>query len=363
MRCDVCIVGAGPGGSTVARLLAERGYNCLIIELRRHIGGNLHDSYNRYGILVHSYGPHFFRTDRDAIWDFLSHYTEWHPYQHKVLSSVQGHLVPFPINVDTYNILHNTRLTVAEFAEKLKQFHVYDNPQNAEEAAINQVGEYLYELFIKQYTKKQWGTDPRTLDPETIRRIRVRTDREDRYQPLKYQALPANGYTRMFESMLDHPKIRLLTGCDYKHVINDIKYDTLIYTAPLDYYFDYSLGELEYRSLRLEEKTFFQEEYQPAAVINYPNNYAYTRITEYKKLTGQKHRFTTVHFEYPIPYIRGKTTAYYPILNTRNLDLRERYLEMAARLKHVHFLGRLAEYRYYAMDEIFEAAINLVDSL
>ena len=362
MKCDVCIVGAGPAGATAARMLAERGYRCLIVEIRNHIGGNLHDAYNRHGILMHSYGPHFFRTDSDDMWKFLSQYTAWHPYQHKVLSNVQGQLVPFPVNLDTYNMLHNSTLTSEEFAERLKQFHIYENPKNAEEAAINQIGEYMYELFIKNYTAKQWGTDPRTLDPEIMRRIRVRTDREDRYQPLKYQALPKDGYTRMFERILDHPNIHLLLNSNYKDVIKHIKYKKLIYTAQLDYFFDFSEGELDYRSLRLEEKTFFQEEYQTAAVVNYPNNFDFTRITEYKKMTGQRHHFTTVHFEYPIPYVRGKTTPYYPILNDRNLALREKYLDMAGKLEDVYFLGRLAEYRYYDMDQIFSGAIELVNS-
>ncbi len=359
---DFCIVGAGPAGATLARLLAEAGHRCLIIEKRGQVGGNLHDHYNRYGILIHSYGPHFFRTDKDHIWNWLSNFTEWHYYQHKVLANVCGMLVPFPVNLDTYNLLTNSSLNQSEFAELLKSFHRYDRPRNAEEAIINQIGEELYELFVKHYTIKQWGHNPKELDPETVRRIRVRTNRESRYQPLKYQALPLEGYTTLIGRIIDHPRIQLLLYCDYKEVIDQLNYGHLIYTAALDYYFDRALGALEYRSLYLEEKTFFQESYQEAAVINYPNNYAFTRITEYKKLTGQKHHYTTVHFEYPRPYIEGQNSPYYPILNEQNLKLKQGYIERAAELKQVTFFGRLAEYKYYAMDEIFDAAFQIARS-
>ena len=363
MKYDVLIIGAGPAGAATAHLCAQKGYKCLVVEIGNHIAGNLYDSYNAYGIMVHRYGPHFFRTDKDHVWDFLSAFTDWHYYEHKVLSSVQGMLVPFPINVDTYNALYNTHLSSAEFAEALRAFHTYDVPQNAEESAINQVGEYLYELFIKNYTIKQWGNDPKNLHPDTIRRVKVRTDRESRYQPLKYQALPAAGYTQMIQNMLDHPRIHLMLNCNYREVIDHISYEHVICSAPLDYFFDFEYGELQYRSLRLEEKTFFKEHYQAAAVINYPNNYGFTRVTEYKHMTGQEHRFTTVHFEYPQDFVRGKNRAYYPILTERNLQLRERYMEKARALAHVSFFGRLAEYKYYAMDEIFEGAIELVRAL
>ena len=359
---DFCIVGAGPAGATLAQLLATAGHSCLVIERRKHIGGNLHDHYNRYGVLIHTYGPHFFRTDKDHIWDWLSGFTDWHYYQHKVLANVRGMLVPFPVNLDTYNLLNNSSLNQSEFATVLKSFHRYDQPRNAEEAAINQIGEDMYELFVKHYTIKQWGNNPKDLLPETIRRIRVRTNRESRYQPLKYQALPLEGYTTLISRMLDHSKIHLLLNCDYKAVIDQLSYGHLIYTGPLDYYFDREFGSLEYRSLRLEEKTFFQDSYQEAAVINYPNNYSFTRITEYKKLTGQQHHFTTVHFEYPEPYIEGKNSPYYPILNERNLELKKQYLKRAADLDRVTFFGRLAEYKYYAMDEIFDNAIQLARS-
>ena len=356
---DFCIVGAGPAGCAMARLLAAAGNSCIIIERKNYIGGNLHDRYNRHGILVHHYGPHFFRTDQDTVWDWLSNFTEWHYYQHKVLANVRGMLVPFPVNLDTYNLLNNTTLNQSEFTHILKGFHRYDHPANAEEAAINQIGEDLYTLFVKNYTIKQWGHHPKELHPDTIRRIQVRTNRESRYQPLKYQALPLEGYTAMLTRMIDHPKIHLLLNCDYKHIATTLAYGHTIYTGALDYYFDKALGALEYRSLRLEEHTFFKESYQHAAVINYPNNYAFTRITEYKKLTGQKHPFTTVHFEYPQPYIEGKNSPYYPILNHTNLTLQKQYLQRAGELQNVTFFGRLAEYKYYAMDEIFARALTI----
>lgn len=363
MKFDYVIVG-GPAGIICAeRLASQKNKSILLIEKRNHIAGNLYDYYNQDGILIHKYGPHFFRTDKESIWSYLSQFTDWHHYEHKVMANVKGMLVPFPINLDTYNQLNNTTLTQKEFEYELAKNHFTDQPKNCEEAIINQVGKYLYETFFLHYTLKQWGKHPRELHPDTVKRVPVRSDRECRYQLAKYQGLPLHGYTSMMSKMITHPKIKLMLNTDYKEVIKTFSFEHMIYTGPLDYFFDYELGELEYRSLHFKEKTYMQESFQDHAVINYPNNYDYTRVTEYKKMTGQKNHKTTVHFEYPLTFNKKENDPYYPILDKKNEDIKNQYLKKVAGLKNVSFIGRLAEYRYYAMDDVVEAALHLSQKL
>ena len=360
MKYDVVVVGCGLAGAVLAERFAnELNKKVLIIEKREHIAGNLYDHYNNNGILIHKYGPHIFRTDKEKIWSYLSNFTDWNYYEHKVVSNVKGFEVPFPINLDTNNILFNESLTQDEFSEKLASFKFTETPRNAEEAIINQVGEYLYEVFFKNYTIKQWGKNPADLDAETVARVPVKLDRENRYFSHKYQGIPKNGYTKMIEGMLSSSNISIMTNTDYKDIIDSINYENLIYTGPLDYFFDYKFGELEYRSLKFEEKTYDKETFQSHSVVNYPNNYDFTRITEYKKLTGQEHHKTTVHYEYPEAFDKNKNEPYYPILDKTNKPLKEKYLEEAGKLKNVLFVGRLAEYRYYAMDEVVEDCLKV----
>lgn len=360
MKYDFCVVGAGPAGIILAERIANiNNQKVLIIEKRNHIGGNLHDQYDVDGILIHTYGPHFFRTDKEEVWKYLADFTEWHSYEHKVKASVVGMEVPFPINLDTYNTLFNKKLSSQEFEEWLKENKFTDYPKNAEEAIINQVGEYLYELFFKNYTIKQWGKHPSQLHADTVKRVPVRVDRESRYQVAKYQGLPQNGYSAMFAKMLDNKNIHLLLNVDYKEVIESINFDHLIYTGPLDYFYDFKYGDLEYRSLNFIRKFFKKESFQSSAVINYPNNYDYTRITEYKKMTGQEHAGTSIHEEYPVEYIRGRNEPYYPILDENNLSMRELYINETLKEDKITFIGRLAEYRYYAMDDIVEKSLKV----
>ena len=358
MKYDIVIVGSGLAGVCVADMLSKQNKKILIIEKRNHFGGNLFDYFNNDGILIHKYGPHIFRTDKKNVWDYLSNFTDWHFYQHKVAANIKGFEVPFPINLDTYNMLFNETLSQVQFEEKLKSFNFTDSPKNAEESVINQVGEYLYDTFFKHYTIKQWGKHPRDLHADTVARVPVRTDRESRYFFHKYQGLPKNGYSEMMLNMISSDNISLMTNTDYKNVIDSISFDKMIYTGPLDYYFDYKHGELEYRSLMFEERTYNKESFQSHSVINYPNNYDYTRITEYKKLTGQEHSKTTVHFEYPQEYDKTKNEPYYPILDDKNKIIKDKYLSEVKKLDNVIFLGRLAEYRYYAMDELVENIIK-----
>lgn len=360
MSYDYCIVGAGLAGVVLAERLAnQKNKKVLLIEKREHCGGNLYDEYDVDGILIHRYGPHFFRTDEIAVWQYLSKFTEWHHYEHKVKSNVIGMEVPFPINLDTYNAIFNDNLTSIEFKRWLESNYFTDSPQNAEESIINQVGEYLYELFFKNYTLKQWGQHPKELKADTVRRVPVRVDRESRYQLSRYQGIPIHGYTHMIKKMISNKNIHLMLNVDYKEVIDKFDFDFLIYTGPLDYFYDYKYGRLDYRSLKFKRKHFSKESYQSEAVINYPNNYDFTRITEYKKLTGQTHLGTTIHEEYPVSFVEGKNEPYYPILNDRNLALKDKYLNEAKSEKNVIFIGRLAEYKYYAMDEVVEEALRV----
>jgi len=257
MKFDTVIVGAGISGCVLAERLANKNnHKVLIIEKRNHIAGNMYDYYNDEGILIHKYGPHFFRTDKEDIWEYLAQFTDWHRYEHKVKTSVQGQLVPFPINLDTYNLVHGTQLSSDEFKLKLQENKFTDSPKNAEEAIINQVGEKFYNLFFKNYSIKQWGRSPKELHADTVKRVPVRLDREDRYQLAKYQGLPLKGYTYLFKNLIKSDNIKLLLNTDFKEVIDGIDYKQLIYTGPLDFYFDYKHGKLEYRSLKFEEKTY-----------------------------------------------------------------------------------------------------------
>ncbi len=364
MKFDYVIVGAGPAGCIMAeRLSTEKKARVLIIEKRNHIGGNLYDYYNDSGILIHKYGPHFFRTDKSEVWEYLNRFTDWHYYEHKVMANVKGMLVPFPINLDTYNSLYNTNLTQDEFSKVLTTFKFTEEPKNAEEAIINQVGSYMYETFFLHYTLKQWGKHPRELHADTVKRVPVRVDREDRYQLAKYQGLPKKGYTHLMQNMISNPLISVMLNTDYKSLINELSYKKLIYTGPLDYFYDYKFGKLEYRSLRFEEQTHNQNEFQNHAVINYPNNYDFTRITEYKKMTGQINPKTTIHIEFPEAYVENKNDPYYPILDTANTEMRDRYINLTKQEKNTVFLGRLAEYRYYAMDDVVEATLQACQNL
>jgi UDP-galactopyranose mutase len=360
MKFDIIIVGSGLAGVVFAERFANvLNKKVLIIEKRSHIGGNLYDYYNNEGILIHKYGPHIFRTDKKEVWDYLTQFTKWHYYQHQVVANIKGFEVPFPINLDTYNILTNENLSQEEFKKKLESFKFTDNPKNAEEAIINQVGKYLYETFFKFYTIKQWGKHPRELHPDIVKRVSVRTDRDNRYFFHKYQGLPKDSYTKMIQNMLNNKNISILLNTDYKNVINYLKYKFMIYTGPLDYFFDYKFGELEYRSLYFEERTYEKESFQSHSVVNYPNNYDFTRITEYKKLTGQIHPKTTVHYEYPLKFNKNKNEPYYPILDNKNIKLKEKYLNEVKKLNNILFIGRLAEYKYYSMDELIENSLNI----
>jgi UDP-galactopyranose mutase len=358
---DYLIVGAGFAGSVLAERLAQgSGKRVLISDRRPHVGGNAYDHYNDDGILVHKYGPHIFHTNSAPVFEYLSRFTAWRPYEHRVLASVDGQQVPIPINLDTVNQLYGLSLTsfeleafFAKLAEKVERI------ETSEHVVVSKVGRELYEKFFRGYTRKQWGLDPSELDASVTARVPTRTNRDDRYFTDTYQAMPLHGYTRMFERMLAHPNIKILLNTDYREIAELVPWREMIYTGPIDAYFDYVFGKLPYRSLEFRHETVAATQLQAVGTVNYPNEQAYTRITEFKHLTGQVHAKTSVVYEYP----RTEGDPYYPVPRPENAALYERYRELTKAETRVHFVGRLATYRYYNMDQVVAQALKLYGDL
>jgi UDP-galactopyranose mutase len=357
---DYLIVGAGLSGGVCARLLAEKGEKVLVIDKRNHIGGNCYDYYDDYGVLVHKYGPHIFHTENKRVWDFLSRFTEWYKYQHRVLSFVDGRLVSMPINVDTINELYGTNYTsenISSFYDKIKIN--LETINNSKDSVISQVGEELYEKFFKNYTKKQWGIYPEELDKEVTSRIPIRFNRDGRYFTNKYQAMPLHGYTRLFEKMLDHKNIKIMLNTNFKEIKEEVSYKKLIYTAPIDEFFDNMYGKLQYRSLDFVMENYNKEFYQEVGTVNYPNDYDFTRITEFKHLTGQIASSTTIMKEYS----KAEGEPYYPVPKKENKEIYSKYLNESKKLDNTYFIGRLANYKYSNMDVVVYEALNLIDKI
>jgi len=360
---DFLIVGAGIAGITLAeRLATQLNKKIVIVEKRDHIGGNCYDYYNEHGLIVHKYGPHIFHTNIKRVWDYLYQFTDWYHYQHKVLAYVDGQKVPFPVNLDTINYLFNKNISTEElkiFHERLILKTNVEEIKNAKDMAISRVGEELYEKFFKNYTKKQWDLLPEDLASEVTARIPLRLNRDPRYFNDRYQGIPKRGYTTMFKRMLDNPNIHVLLNADYKQIINEIKFSKMIYTGSIDYFFEYIYGNLPYRSLRFELETLPFVEYQEVGTVNYPNDYDFTRITEFKHLTGQMHPWTVIMREYPL----ADGEPYYPIPKEENQRIFSKYTSEAQKLKNVYFLGRLAEYKYFNMDVVVDRALDLVQKI
>jgi UDP-galactopyranose mutase len=352
---DYLIVGAGFAGCVLAeRLARDADKNVLICDVRPHIGGNAYDHYNDDGILVHKYGPHIFHTNSAEVFEYLSRFTTWRPYQHRVRALVDGQLVPMPINLDTINQLYGLNLTALQVEDFLKSIaEPRAEIRTSEDVVVSKVGRELYEKFFRGYTRKQWGLDPSELDASVTARVPTRTNRDERYFTDTYQAMPLHGYTRMFERMLDHPNIKIMLNTDYREIEGVIPYSEMIYTGPVDAFFEYRYGKLPYRSLRFVHETHDTPVYQPAPVINYPNDYAYTRVTEFKYLTGQEHRKTSIVYEYP----EAEGDPYYPVPRPENAELYKRYKALADATPGVYFVGRLATYKYYNMDQVVAQAL------
>jgi UDP-galactopyranose mutase len=354
---DYLIVGAGFAGSTLAeRLASQLNKKVLLIDKRNHIGGNAYDKHDDAGILIHQYGPHIFHTNSKPVFDYLTQFTKWRAYQHRVLACVDGQLVPIPINLDTINQLYGLNLSSAELD---KWFASVAEPREqiltSEDVVISKVGRELYEKFFRGYTLKQWGIDPSELDASVTARVPTRTNRDARYFTDAYQAMPRFGFTRLFENMLSHENIKIMLNTDYKEIIDFVPYKQMIFTGPVDEYFEYRYGKLPYRSLQFQFETHDVAQYQRAPVINYPNDCAYTRVTEFKYLTGQESNKTTIVYEFP----QDQGDPYYPVPRPENAELYQKYATLAAEVKDVYFCGRLATYKYYNMDQVVAQALTL----
>ena len=363
MGHDVVVVGAGFAGSVIAeRLATVHGKSVLVLDRRPHIAGNTYDELDEAGLLVHRYGPHIFHTNSQDVFAYLSRFTEWRPYEHRVLASVRGALVPIPINRTTIQ-----RLFGVDLPDQAAVQRFYDQraepgptPRTSEEVVVRGVGRELYELFFRGYTRKQWGLDPSSLDASVTARVPTRTNDDDRYFTDRFQAMPTDGYTRLFERLLSQRRIEVRTGVDFHDVRDDLDFGQVVYTGPIDAYFDRRFGSLPYRSVRFEFETLPVKRFQPAATVNYPDeSVPFTRITEFKQLTGQDHPATTIVREFP----RADGDPYYPIPRPENRALYERYLELAARTPGVHFAGRLGTYKYYNMDQVVAQALAAADRI
>lgn len=356
MKTDVLIVGAGISGSVVAEQLANRGLDVLVIDKRDHIGGNAHDRPDAHGILIHPYGPHIFHTNSQRILQYLSRFTEWRPYEHRVLAKVGERLVPIPINIDTVNQLYGLELdetTIQAFFDEVREPR--DPIRTSEDVVINAVGRDLYEKFFRGYTRKQWGLDPSELAASVAARIPTRTNHDDRYFTDTYQVMPLEGYTAMFSRMLDNPRIQVELDVDFFEFRERVQATHVVYTGPVDAYYAHCYGALPYRSLRFEHEHLADTaQYQDVGTVNFPNDYDYTRISEFKYLTGQTHTGTSIVREYP----EAEGDPYYPVPRPENEALFKRYEALALQEKDVTFVGRLAQYRYYNMDQCVGAALK-----
>lgn len=353
---DYLIVGAGFAGSVLAeRLASQANKKVLILDKRDHIAGNAYDYYNNDGILIHKYGPHIFHTNSREVFDYLSQFTEWRPYDHRVLASVDGQLVPIPINLNTINKLYGLNLNSSQVEEFFAaRAEPITKIRTSEDVVVSKVGRELYEKFFRGYTRKMWDLDPSELDASVTARVPTRTNRDDRYFTDTYQAMPLHGYTVMFQRMLAHPNIKIMLNTDYKEVMDVIPFKKMIYTGPVDYFFDYCYGKLPYRSLDFKFETVDAEVFQPTGTVNYPNEQAYTRITEFKYLTGQKHHKTAIVYEFP----KAEGDPYYPVPRTENAEIYKKYQQLASTMTNTYFVGRLATYKYYNMDQVVAQALT-----
>ncbi len=356
---DFLIVGAGFAGSVCAERLAARGRSVLLIDRRDHIGGNAHDCLDAHGLRIHPYGPHIFHTNSKRVFDYLSRFTTWRFYEHRVLAQVDGRLYPFPINRRTLNALYGLDLDEAGAAAHFERVRLpRAATSTSEDVVLSSVGHDLCEKFFRSYTRKQWGLDLSELSAGVASRIPARSNEDDRYFTDTFQFMPAQGYDAMFNRMLAHPRIEVRLATDFGETGGRRLADQVIYTGPIDAYFGYRFGALPYRSLRFEhEHIEGLARYQPVGTVNFPNDHAYTRITEFKHLTGQQASGTSIVREYP----QAAGEPFYPIPRPENESLFKRYAALAAAEPHVHFVGRLAEYRYYNMDQVVGAALALIE--
>lgn len=374
---DYIIVGAGFAGSVLAeRIATQQDKKVLIVEKRNHIAGNAYDSYDNSGVLIHNYGPHIFHTKIKKVWDYLSRFTEWNHYHHEVLGVIDGKKVPIPFNLNSIDEVFPKSL-----AERLEQKLIENFGYNvkvpilklreADDQDLKFLAEYIYEKVFLGYTVKQWGLTPEELDPSVTGRVPVYISRDNRYFQDAYQGMPKEGYTKVFENMLDHPNIKVMLNTDYKEILKFNFEDgscelfgqdfegQIIYTGPIDYFFDYKYGQLPYRSLSFQFEQFNQEFVQETGTVNYPNDYNFTRVTEFKYLTNQDVNRTTTVKEFSQSYVPEENTPYYPIKNDENFELYRKYREELRQYDNLMMIGRLAEYQYYDMDMVIGKALKI----
>ena len=359
---QIIIIGAGISGAVLAERYAKIGKKVLVLEKRNHIAGNCYDYYNDAGILCSKYGAHLFHTNFEDVWEYIHRFSDWNFYEHRVVAKVDGKLVPIPVNITTVNEVFSLTIQSEEEMKKWLDENQVKNqdPQNGKQAAEARVGTVLYEKMFKHYTKKQWDKYPEELDASVTNRIPVRSNFDDRYFSDTYQAQPRGGYTEMFKKIFNHPNITIDLETDYFDIRDEIKgYEKLFYTGQIDQFFDFkhSLKEkLEYRSINFVEETLDQEDYQGHSVVNYPGKEVdFTRIIEYKHITGQKNPKTTIVKE----YTTDEGEPYYPVPNPRNNAIFQKYKEEADKLSNIYFVGRLANYKYFNMDQAFKNALDL----
>lgn len=358
------VVGAGFSGSTVARCLADAGHCVTVVDERNHVAGNSFDFVDENGIYLHAYGTHIFHTDDKQVWDFLSRFTQWFPYQHKVVALVDGQLVPVPFNLNSIKQLFPTSIAERLEEKLLKQFGLNVKVPILElrktgDKDLLFLADYVYEKIFLHYTLKQWDLTPEALDPLVTGRVPVYISRDDRYFQNRYQGIPLLGYTKLVEKMLDHNRINLRLSTKFDSAMLN-QFDHVYYTGPIDEFFNFEFGELPYRSLRFEFLTFNRPHFQPNSVINYPCNYDFTRIGEYKYFLDTVSDKTVVSYEYPERFVCGKNERYYPVPSKESNDLYQRYLQKAKDYaEKVTFLGRLGDYRYYDMDKAVKRALDI----
>jgi UDP-galactopyranose mutase len=359
LKTDFLVVGAGFAGAVSAERLASAGYSILVIDSREHIGGNAYDCQDAAGIQIHPYGPHIFHTNSERIARYLSRFTDWRPYEHRVLAEVNGKFLPIPINRTTINQLYGLNLDEAgaeRYLESVREERA--TLSTSEDVVIARVGRDLCDKFFRGYTRKQWNRDLSELDASVAARIPVRSNDDDRYFTDSFQKMPREGFAAMFRNILDHPNIRVELATSFEQARKRVHYERLVYTGRIDGYFDCPFGELPYRSLQFEHEHFAgMKQFQPVGTVNYPNRFAYTRITEFKHLTGQQHSGTSIVREYPC----DEGDPYYPVPNAQNAELYRRYSELAEAERNTIFVGRLAQYRYLNMDQVVGSALKAVE--
>lgn len=363
---DILIIGAGISGATLAERYASLGKKVVVVEKRDHIAGNCYDYYDENGILVSKYGAHLFHTNDQEVWDYVNQFSEWYPWEHKVIARVDDKTVPIPVNITTVNTLFDTNIETEEEMNKWLDENrvVYNPPKNGEEAVLNRVGPVLYEKMFIHYTKKQWDKFPEELNASVLERIPVRTNYDDRYFSDKYQALPKGGYTQIFKNMLNHPNITVLLDTDYFDIKDNLQgYEKLFYTGPIDRFIEFKdkmVDKLEYRSINFVTEHLDQEYFQENSVVNYPGKEVdFTRIIEYKHFGNQKSDKTSIVKEYTV----DDGEPYYPVPNEKNQKVYDLYKREAEKLTDVYFVGRLANYKYFNMDQAFKNALELFESL